>query len=68
MAPVAAPDALEENIEASLALSQIERLVRDLSAAVQCGDVLVDVMLERRVRDLADRLLSLQTQERHVAH
>ncbi len=66
--PIAAPDVLDENIEASLALSQIERLVRDLSAAVQCGDVLVDVMLERRVRDLADRLLSLLTQQRHVAH
>jgi DUF3102 family protein len=66
--PIAAPDELEENPEASLALSQMERLVRDLSAAVQCGDVLVDVMLERRVRDLSDRLLSLLTLQRHVAH
>jgi hypothetical protein len=64
----AAPDALDENIEASLALSQIERLVRDLSAAVECGDVMVDVTLERRVRDLSDRLLSLLTLQRHVAH
>jgi hypothetical protein len=66
--PTAAPDALDENVEASLALSQIETLVRELSAAVQCGDVLMDVMLERRVRDLADRLLSLLTKQRHVAH
>lgn len=66
--PIAAPDALDENVEASLALSQIERLVRDLAAGVQSGDILVDVMLERRVRGLADRLLSLLTQQRHVAH
>jgi ParB family chromosome partitioning protein len=44
---------------ASLALSQIERLVGDLAMAVKRGDVRADAVFEGRIRAVADRLLSL---------
>jgi len=44
---------------ASLALSQIERLVGDLSIAIERGDLRADAVFEGRIRAAADRLLSL---------
>ena len=56
---IADDDALPPADCPTLALSQIELLVDNLSMAVERGDISPDAVFESRVRIVADRLLAL---------
>jgi hypothetical protein len=64
VAPATQPEPMAPLDVSSLALAQIERAAGDLAMAIERGDIRADDIFERRVRAVADQLLSLTTKRK----